>query len=109
MSPEMALLGPSEDTERKSAPQGTADVHGAVGLRPSLTQNGSRATQTAVMHNRVHSMLFGAANTELGEGVRQQLGVPIYGRSQPCGRCDRGSWLRGGHSPGPGAVLPIFV
>ncbi len=40
VSPKLALLGPSEETERRSAPQGTADVHEAVGLRPSLTPCG---------------------------------------------------------------------
>src|SRR5947207_12196289 len=36
----LALLGPSEDAEKRSAPQGIADVHGAVGLRPSVTHTG---------------------------------------------------------------------
>jgi hypothetical protein len=36
-----ALIGPSEDTERRSALWGRADVYGAVMLRPSLTQLGS--------------------------------------------------------------------
>ena len=38
--PLLALLGPSEATERRSALWGRADVHGAVMLRPSLTQLG---------------------------------------------------------------------